>query len=192
MVDGTRLAQIADSVKECQDAWVLQQTINDNMDQKLADLTDMVCTVLTNQNPPPINPPPEVRNSPPIIPPPEVREWVYHARDERRFNDRDRQFHELEGREERFDRRIHIPKRHEPEQRDDREERWFQEDELQDHHREERHIHTRAMRLDFPRFDGESPYAWTYKVNQFFDYYQTPLYHRIRMASFHMEGEALV
>jgi hypothetical protein len=29
-------------------------------------------------------------------------------------------------------------------------------------------------------------------VNQFFDYYQTPLYHCIRMASFHMEGEALV
>lgn len=48
------------------------------------------------------------------------------------------------------------------------------------------------MSLDFPRFDGENPSAWTYKVNQFFDYYQTPLYQRIRMASFHMEGEALV
>jgi hypothetical protein len=29
-------------------------------------------------------------------------------------------------------------------------------------------------------------------VNQFFDYYHTPLYQHIRMASFHMEGEALV
>jgi hypothetical protein len=32
----------------------------------------------------------------------------------------------------------------------------------------------------------------SYKVNQFFDYYQTPLYQRVRMASFHMEGEVLV
>jgi hypothetical protein len=44
----------------------------------------------------------------------------------------------------------------------------------------------------FPRFDGENPLAWTYKVNQFFDYYQTPLYQCIYMASFHMESEVLV
>jgi hypothetical protein len=48
------------------------------------------------------------------------------------------------------------------------------------------------MRLDFPSFYGDNPSAWTYKVNQFFDHYQTPLYQRIRMSSFHMEGEALV
>ncbi|KAE8008796.1 hypothetical protein FH972_005272 [Carpinus fangiana] len=42
MANGTRLAQIADSVKECQDAWILQQTVNDNMDQKLADLIEMM------------------------------------------------------------------------------------------------------------------------------------------------------
>jgi len=28
--------------------------------------------------------------------------------------------------------------------------------------------------------------------NEFFNYYQTPLYQRVRMASFHMEGKALV
>jgi hypothetical protein len=48
------------------------------------------------------------------------------------------------------------------------------------------------MHLDFPSFYGDNPSAWTYKVNKFFDHYQTPLYQRIRMASFHMEGEALV
>jgi hypothetical protein len=48
------------------------------------------------------------------------------------------------------------------------------------------------MRLDFPPFNGVNPFTWTYKVNQFFDYYQTLLYQHIRMASFHMEGEALV
>jgi hypothetical protein len=47
-------------------------------------------------------------------------------------------------------------------------------------------------RLDFPRFDGDNPSGWMYKVNQFFAYYQTPLYQRVRMASFHMEGEALI
>ena len=100
------------------------------MDQKLADLIDMVRIVLTNKNPPPINQPPEVRNPPPINPPSEVRERGYHTRDERRPYDRDRRFHEFEGREERFDRRIHIPERREPKRRDDRKERWFHEDEF--------------------------------------------------------------
>jgi hypothetical protein len=44
----------------------------------------------------------------------------------------------------------------------------------------------------FPRFDGDNPANWSYKANQFFKYYQTPMYHRIHMASFHMEGEALI
>jgi hypothetical protein len=61
-----------------------------------------------------------------------------------------------------------------------------------DNPRGDRHMHPRPVHLDFPSFDGENPAAWTYKVNQFFDYYNTPLYQRVRMASFHMEGEALV
>jgi hypothetical protein len=75
---------------------------------------------------------------------------------------------------------------------DNREERWDQDDDFYGHHRGDWTIHTRAVRLDFPCFDGDNLSAWTYKVNQFFDYYHTPLYQCIRMASFHMEGEALV
>jgi hypothetical protein len=40
--------------------------------------------------------------------------------------------------------------------------------------RDDRRIQTRTLRLDFPRFDGDNPSGWSYKVNQFFDYYQTP------------------
>jgi hypothetical protein len=58
--------------------------------------------------------------------------------------------------------------------------------------RDDRQIQTRTLRLDFPHFDGDNPSSWFYKVNQFFDYYQTPQHQRLRMASFHMEGEALV
>lgn len=79
-----------------------------------------------------------------------------------------------------------------PKHPDDREEHWYNEEGVHGIQRGERHIHTRALRLDFPRFDGTNPSGWSYKVNQFFDYYQTPLYQRIQMASFHMEGEALV
>jgi hypothetical protein len=56
----------------------------------------------------------------------------------------------------------------------------------------DRIIQTRAVRLDFPRFEGENPSHWVYKVNQFFEYYQTPIPQRLRMASFHMEGDALI
>jgi hypothetical protein len=48
------------------------------------------------------------------------------------------------------------------------------------------------LRLDFPRFESDNPAGWMYKANQFFEYYQSPLYQRVRMASFHMEGEALI
>ena len=48
------------------------------------------------------------------------------------------------------------------------------------------------MRLDFPRFKGDDPASWVYKANQYFSFYQTPLNERLLMASFHMEGDALV
>jgi len=79
------------------------------------------------------------------------------------------------------------------EDRDAREDRREVRDEdNQDLFHDDRRIQGRTLRLDFPRFDGDNPSGWSYKVNQFFDYYQTPLYQRVRMASFHMEGEALV
>jgi hypothetical protein len=66
------------------------------------------------------------------------------------------------------------------------------DDYRQDPPPEDRLFHTRPLRLDFPRFDGENPAGWTYKVTQFFEYYQTALYQRVRMSSFHMDGKALV
>ena len=53
-------------------------------------------------------------------------------------------------------------------------------------------IQTRAVRFDFPRFNGENPNGWVYWANQFFNYHQINPHHRILLASFHMEGKALV
>jgi hypothetical protein len=61
-----------------------------------------------------------------------------------------------------------------------------------DFHHGDHLFQTRPLCLEFPCFDGDNLAGWNYKVNQFFNYYQTPLHHRIRMASFHMEGEALI
>ena len=48
------------------------------------------------------------------------------------------------------------------------------------------------MKLDFPKFCGEEPTSWIYKANQYFKYYRIPKPEKLMMASFHMEGEALV
>jgi len=53
-------------------------------------------------------------------------------------------------------------------------------------------IQTRAMWLDFPKFHGEDPSGRVYRANQFFNYHQTNLHHKVLLASFHMEGKALV
>ncbi|KAA8549923.1 hypothetical protein F0562_001607 [Nyssa sinensis] len=45
--------------------------------------------------------------------------------------------------------------------------------------------------LDFPRFDGGDPSEWILKVQQFFNYFETPEDHKLEIASFHMEGKAL-
>lgn len=52
-------------------------------------------------------------------------------------------------------------------------------------------IHTRAVRLDFPRFDGGDPSGWLYRAEQFFEYHQTQATQQIQIASFHLEGDAL-
>ena len=51
---------------------------------------------------------------------------------------------------------------------------------------------TRPVRLEFPRFSREDPASWVYKANQYFKYYNTPITEKLMLASFHMEGEALV
>lgn len=50
----------------------------------------------------------------------------------------------------------------------------------------------RSVRLDFPKFDGTDPNGWLYKTTQFFNYHQTPFTHRLLLASYHMEGQALI
>ena len=51
---------------------------------------------------------------------------------------------------------------------------------------------SRPVKLDFPRFSGEEPTSWIYKANQYFRYYKISESEKLMMASFHMEGEALV
>ncbi|XP_035543593.1 uncharacterized protein LOC118347680 [Juglans regia] len=53
-------------------------------------------------------------------------------------------------------------------------------------------VYPRAIRLDFPTFNGGDPHGWLYKVNQFFSFHNTLPQHRLRLASFHMEGKTLV
>lgn len=48
------------------------------------------------------------------------------------------------------------------------------------------------LRLEFPRFQGEDPTCWIYKANQFFSYHNTLEHYRVLMASFHLDGEALI
>ena len=51
---------------------------------------------------------------------------------------------------------------------------------------------SKSVRLDFPRFKGDDPASWVFKSNQYFSFYQTPFDERLLMASFHMDGDALV
>jgi len=48
MVDGTRLHQLADSIKECQDAITRQHTHNTTVQTQLTEVTDMLRTLLTH------------------------------------------------------------------------------------------------------------------------------------------------
>ena len=48
------------------------------------------------------------------------------------------------------------------------------------------------LKLEFPRFQGEDPTCWVYRANQFFSYHNTPEHHRVIMALYHLDGEALI
>jgi hypothetical protein len=50
---------------------------------------------------------------------------------------------------------------------------------------------SRPPRLDFPKFDGDNPTGWIYKVEQYFGHYQMVERQKLKMAAFHMEGEKL-
>jgi hypothetical protein len=49
----------------------------------------------------------------------------------------------------------------------------------------------RAVKLDFPRFDGKHVLDWIFKAEQFFDYYNTPDSERLLIASVHLDSDAV-
>ena len=51
---------------------------------------------------------------------------------------------------------------------------------------------SRAVRLEFQKFSGEDSASWVYKANQYFKHYSTPITENLMLASFHIEGEALI
>ena len=48
------------------------------------------------------------------------------------------------------------------------------------------------VRLEFPKFSGEDLASWVYKANQYFKFYNNPITEKLILASFHIEGEALI
>ena len=50
---------------------------------------------------------------------------------------------------------------------------------------------THKIKIDVPRFDGNDPMGWIFKITQFFEYHQTPENERLTVASFYMDGQAL-
>ena len=51
--------------------------------------------------------------------------------------------------------------------------------------------HNHKMKLEVPRFHGTEPLGWIFKINQYFEYHDTPEHERLTIASFYMEGRAL-
>lgn len=49
-----------------------------------------------------------------------------------------------------------------------------------------------SVKLEFPRFlDGDDALAWVYRAEHYFDYFTIDDKQKVRMASFHMDNEAL-
>ena len=53
------------------------------------------------------------------------------------------------------------------------------------------HPYKPHMKLGVPRFDGQDPVGWIFKIFQFFDYQGLPNHECITVASFYMDGLAL-
>ena len=49
----------------------------------------------------------------------------------------------------------------------------------------------KAVRLEFPRYDGfEDPTIWLCKAEQYFEFQGTVKEEKVKLASYHMEGDA--
>ncbi|XP_035546606.1 uncharacterized protein LOC118348648 [Juglans regia] len=51
-------------------------------------------------------------------------------------------------------------------------------------------VSSKTAKLEFPRFSGDDPTEWFNRVNQFFEFQNTPEAQRVSLASYHLEGEA--
>lgn len=48
----------------------------------------------------------------------------------------------------------------------------------------------RSMKMEVPRFDGSDPAGWIFRIEEFFNFHNTPEATRLRIVSFHMDGPA--
>ncbi|KAA8542122.1 hypothetical protein F0562_023274 [Nyssa sinensis] len=51
-------------------------------------------------------------------------------------------------------------------------------------------VSSKTAKLEFPRFAGDDPTEWFNRVNQFFEFQNTPEIHKVSLAAYHLEGEA--
>ncbi|KAG2663117.1 hypothetical protein I3760_16G012600 [Carya illinoinensis] len=71
-----------------------------------------------------------------------------------------------------------------------------QENPIHGHHHRDGHeggrlvVSSKTAKLEFPRFSGDDPTEWFNRVNQFFEFQNTPEAQRVSLASYHLEGEA--
>jgi len=49
---------------------------------------------------------------------------------------------------------------------------------------------SKMAKLEFPRYSGQDPTEWFNRVDQFFEFQNTPANQKVSLASFHLEGEA--
>ncbi|KAH7675005.1 Retrotransposon gag domain-containing protein [Dioscorea alata] len=52
------------------------------------------------------------------------------------------------------------------------------------------HLLPRALRLELPKFDGTDSDGWVFRIEEFFNFHETPAHLRLRIVSFHMEEKA--
>ncbi|KAF5472044.1 hypothetical protein F2P56_008792 [Juglans regia] len=51
-------------------------------------------------------------------------------------------------------------------------------------------VSSKTAKLEFQRFSGDDPTEWFNRVNQFFEFQNTPDNQKVSLASYHLEGEA--